>query len=57
MKKGPIIWIAVLIIGVATVDLLFGNTDKPILPSFIGNVLTQQWDIILIAIGVLMFLL
>lgn len=57
MRTGPLLWIAILIIGIAGVDLLFGNTCKPILPSFIGNVLTQQWDILLIIAGVLIIFL
>ena len=48
-------WIAIALIGIAALDLLTGNTDKPILPSFLGNILTQQWDIVLIIVGVLLF--
>lgn len=49
--------IAFAIIGIAGLDLLFGNT-QPVLPDWLGNRLTQQWDLILIGLGVvLLFLL
>ncbi len=51
--KSPIFKvIAFLLIGVAGLDLLFGNTDKPLLPAFLGNVLTQQIDLVLIAAAI-----
>ena len=47
------------VIAVAGLDLIFGNTNTPLLPAFLGNVLTQNIDFVLIALGVLalMFLL
>jgi hypothetical protein len=53
MEKSPIFKvIAFLFIGVAGLDLLFGNTDKPLLPAFLGNLLTQQIDLVLIAASI-----
>lgn len=53
MEKSPAFKvIAFLVIGVAGLDLLFGNTDKPLLPAFLGNVLTQQIDLVLIVAAV-----
>lgn len=44
--------IALLLLGVGGLDLLFGNTNTQILPDAVGNVLTQQIDLLLIAVGV-----
>jgi hypothetical protein len=44
--------IALLLLGVGGVDLLFGNTNNQILPASVGNVLTQQIDLLLIAVGI-----
>jgi len=44
------------VIAIAGLDLLFGNTDKPVLPDFLGNVLTQGIDAILIGIAVLLLI-
>ena len=41
------------VIVVALLDLLFGNTNQAILPSFLGNLLTQNIDALLIAAAVL----
>jgi hypothetical protein len=41
------------VIAVAGLDLIFGNTNTPLLPAFLGNVLTQNIDVVLIALGVL----
>lgn len=49
-------WFGILLVGIAGVDLLFGNTNQPVLPDFLGNVLTQQWDIVLIAAGVILLI-
>ncbi len=48
-----LIW---LVIAIAGLDLIFGNTDKPLLPSFLGNVLTQNIDTVLIGISVLVLI-
>lgn len=50
--KNPKKIIALLLLGVGGVDLLFGNTNTPVLPESIGNHLTQQIDLLLIAVGV-----
>lgn len=44
--------IGVAVAGVGALDLLFGNTNQPLLPAFIANSLTQQYDLLLIAVGV-----
>lgn len=44
--------IALLFLGVGGLDLLFGNTNNQVLPDAVGNVLTQQIDLLLIAVGV-----
>jgi len=49
-------WIALAAIGVGSIDLLEGNTNMQILPSALGNVLTQQIDLVLIGIGVLLWI-
>ena len=46
---------AVALIGIGSLDLLFGNTNKPLLPNFIANHLTQQSDLVLIAGGGLLW--
>jgi len=46
--------IGIGLIAVAALDLLFGNTNTPLLPAFLANKLTQQWDIILIGAGILL---
>ena len=43
-------------IAVGGVDLLFGNTNQPILPEFIANHLTQQVDAVLIGLGIVLLL-
>jgi hypothetical protein len=51
--KSPIFKvIAFIVIAIAGVDLLFGNTCKPLLPASIGNLLSQQLDLVLIAMAV-----
>jgi hypothetical protein len=47
---------AIALIGVALADIATGNSDKPLLPSFLTNVLTQQADFILIAAGAFLLL-
>lgn len=47
--------VAVVLAGIAALDLTTGGTNKPILPAFIGNYLTQQIDIVLLAIAGFMF--
>jgi hypothetical protein len=46
--------IAFALIGVGGLDLLFGSTSQPILPSFIANELTQQVDAVLIGAGLVL---
>lgn len=46
--------IAFGLIAVGGLDLLFGNTNHPILPDFLANNLTQQVDAALIGVGVLL---
>jgi hypothetical protein len=46
--------IGLSILSIGALDLALGDTDKQVLPSFIGNVLTQQIDIVLIGIGILL---
>lgn len=54
MAKSPIFKvIAFLVIGVAGVDLLFGDTGTPLLPDFIANVLTPTIDALVIIFAVL----
>ena len=56
MKKTTI-WtgLAILLLAVGGLDLLFGNTNTTILPSWLGNKLNQQWDLLLLATGGLIF--
>lgn len=54
LKGSWTLWIALALILVATLDLLTGDTDKPVLPAFIGNFLTQQWDIVLLIVAVVL---
>jgi len=56
LKQSPIHIIAILLIGVAGLDLATGNSNKPILPSFIGNYLTQQIDFVMIGIATFLLL-
>lgn len=61
MKKSWWHILAIIMIGVAGLDLLFGNLvtgsnstgqqSTGVLPSFLTNLLTTQWDLILIGIG------
>ena len=48
--------VAIALVGVALADIATGNSDKPLLPSFLTNVLTQQADFILIAAGAFLLL-
>ena len=41
----------IALIAVGALDLLFGNTNQPILPEAIANKLTQQTDAVLIVAG------
>lgn len=43
--------LGLLLIAVGGLDLLFGNTDHPFLPSFLTAKLTQQSDAVLLAAG------
>ncbi len=44
------------VIAIAGLDLLFGNTNMPVLPDFLGNILTQGIDAILIGAAVLLLI-
>lgn len=48
-----LLWGVILVAGL---DLIFGNTDKPLLPAFLGNMLTQGIDAVLIGVAVLMLI-
>ena len=50
-------WVGAAFFALGAIDLLEGNTDKTILPDFIGNVLTQQIDLAPIGVGVLLWML
>lgn len=59
MAKSGIVAIApkvagVALIGVGGLDMAFGNTNTPLLPAPLANVLTQQIDVILIIAGVIL---
>jgi len=56
LKQSWVHIIAILFAGIAAADLATGNSNKPILPSFIANYLTQQVDIVLIAISAFLLL-
>lgn len=45
---------AIGLIAIGGIDLLFGNTNTQVLPSFIGDHLTQQIDAVLIGAGLLL---
>lgn len=51
MKKGWHHIAAAVLIGLGVVDLGWGNTSNPVLPSFIGDYLSQQVDVVLIVAG------
>jgi hypothetical protein len=46
--------IAFGLIAIGGIDLLFGNTNQPMLPDFLANHLTQQVDGVLIGVGILL---
>lgn len=48
-----LLWGVILVAGL---DLIFGNTNKPLLPDFLGNVLTQGIDAVLIGVAVLLLI-
>jgi len=48
----PTKMIGIGLIAVGGIDLLFGNTNQPVLPSFLANNLTQQTDAVLIGAGI-----
>ena len=50
----PTKMIGIGLIAVGGIDLLFGNTNQPVLPAFIANNLTQQTDAILIGAGIVL---
>lgn len=56
LKQSWIHIVAIVLAGIGVLDLVTGDTDKPILPSFIGNFLNQQIDIVLIIIAAIMLL-
>lgn len=55
MKLRPTHWIAIALAGIAGLDLATGDSNEPILPAAIGNVLTQQLDFVLLAVAALLF--
>lgn len=42
------------LIGIAALDLSYGNTNTPLLPAPIANLLSQQTDVVLIGAGLLL---
>lgn len=56
LKQSWVHIVAIILAAIGVVDLATGNTNKPILPSFIGNFLTQQIDIVLIAAAAFLLL-
>jgi hypothetical protein len=56
MKRGWHHIVAIVLIALGVVDLGWGDTNQAVLPSFIGDYLTQQVDVVLIlAGGVILF--
>lgn len=49
--KQALKWIGLAAAIIGAIDLLYGNTAETPLPSAIGNQLTQQTDLFLIAGG------
>ena len=47
--------VAVLLAFVAIADIATGNSDRPLLPAFVTNILTQQTDFILLAASAFLF--
>lgn len=45
---------AVLVL-VAGLDLVFGESKNPILPAALGNYLTQELDVVLLIVAALLF--
>ena len=41
------------VIALAGIDLLFGDTNTPLLPAWLGNILTPTIDAVLIGIAIL----
>lgn len=52
---GIMLVVILALIGIPVLDLMTGNSNKPILPASLGNVLNQQIDIVLIVLGVILF--
>lgn len=52
-KKGA----GIVLIGVGGLDLAFGNTNTPMLPAPLANLLTQNVDVVLIGIGIILLFL
>jgi hypothetical protein len=48
-----LLWGVILVAGL---DLVFGNTNQPLLPSFLGNMLTQGIDAVLIGVAILLLI-
>lgn len=42
------------LIAIAALDLSYGNTNTPLLPAPIANLLSQQTDVILVGAGLLL---
>lgn len=51
LKTGAVVAGGV-VIAVAVADLGWGNTASPVLPGFVGNMLTQNTDIFLILLAI-----
>lgn len=55
-KQSPVHIVAIILIAIAGLDLATGDTSKPILPAFIGDLLTQQIDLVILGIAAFMLL-
>ena len=56
LKQSPVHLIAILLAAVAAADLATGQSNQPILPSAIGNLLTQQIDFLLLIVAAALLL-
>lgn len=56
--KGSMVfkWVGAGLVAIGLIDMFWGNTSQPVLPEFIGNLLNQQIDAVLIIGGGVMFL-
>ena len=50
-------WVGLGVAAIGLIDLMWGNTNSPVLPAPIGNLLNQQVDAVLIIGGLAVFFL